>query len=290
MQVTFAENQALIADLSMEPSVVFHCGQNFRFYPFQNGYRGVALGRELFIEKRGTDLALYPVTPEEFHALWRHYFDLDLDYAALEAAFLKDPVLAKALPSCRGMRLFNQDPFETIISFIISANNNEKRIRGIVDRICTLAGHPIKSVFGDTLYAFPTPEALASLGEARLRELGAGYRAAYIANAAKKIADGFDLAAVAQLKDTEARKRLMELDGVGPKVADCILLFAYNRKAAFPKDVWIRRVLAELYGLEAKTDAVLEAFVQKQFGAYGGIAQQYLFHYARQSKLADGRM
>ena len=178
------------------------------------------------------------------------------------------------------MRLLNQEPFETLITFIVSANNNVGRIRKIVQAIAREAGKPIR-FRGETLYTFPSPEELADVSPERLRELGAGYRAEYIAKTAGMAAAGEDLEAIARLPYGEAKAALQKFPGVGPKVADCILLFSMHKKNAFPADVWIRRVLREMYGVELKSDQALSAFVQNTFGEYGGIAQQMLFHYAR---------
>ena len=175
------------------------------------------------------------------------------------------------------------EKFETIIAFIISANNNEKRIRKIVENICEKCGDALK--YNDRVFhAFPTPQQLAEMGEEALREIGAGYRAEYIADTAKLIAEGFDIQAIYEMDYHTAKQELCKLKGIGPKVADCILLFAYKKKNAFPLDVWMKRVLEELYGVNVKNYRQAEEFAERTFGGYAGIAQQYLFHYMRSGK------
>ena len=286
MKVEFKQDRAIITGEKITPSVVFNCGQAFRFHPAGPAMRGVAHGRVLHAEETARGLELYPVTPADFSSIWRRYFDLDLPYSQVEACFSGDPVMQAALPCCAGLRLLVQEPFETLISFIISANNNIPRIKGLIERICMEQGEAL----GDGLFAFPTPGQLARISAQRFRELGAGYRADYLADTARAVADGaFDLDAPYALPYEEAKKLLTALKGVGPKVADCILLFAYGKREAFPRDVWIKRVLKELYGFVPKNDDELLRFARERFGPYGGIAQQYLFHYARQSKLENIR-
>lgn len=280
---TFHKGRALLTGERISPALVFNCGQAFRFDPFADGYLGVACGRVLFTRETNAGLELSPVTPGEYATVWAHYFDAALDYPVLEAEFARDPLLASALPCCRGMRLLNQPLFETLISFIISANNNVSRIKGIINKLCLLAGRPL-SFCGLTLYDFPSPAALASLSEEQLTACGCGYRAKYIQKTARMVADGFPLESLVQMDYAAAREVLMKFPGVGSKVADCVLLFACGKKDAFPEDVWIHRVLCTQYGFCAKNHAQLREFVLRRFGAYGGIAQQYLFHCARTHK------
>lgn len=280
MREEFAENRVYIKGVELRPEVVFECGQAFRFLPKDEGYQGVARGRALFIGNTTEGFFLEPCSREEYEAIWKDYFDLNLSYEKILKELSRDPVVKKAAAYSRGMRLLNQEPFETLITFIVSANNNVGRIRKIVQAIAREVGKPIR-FRGETLYTFPSPEALADVSPERLRELGAGYRAEYIAKTAGMVAAGEGLEALAGLPYGEAKAALQKFPGVGAKVADCILLFSMHKKNAFPADVWIRRVLREMYGVELKSDRALSAFVQKTFGEYGGIAQQMLFHYAR---------
>lgn len=266
-------------------ALTFECAQAFRFQKTENGaYLGVAGKKPVFVRQNGEGMDLYPVEREAFQHFWYDYFDLGLNYQNILALFRQDPILNRAVEEFPGLRLLNQQPFETLITFIISSNNNEKRIRGIVERLCEAAGEPI--MCGERrFFAFPEPEALAALPLSRLQALGAGYRAEYIKRTAAEVARGFALDRLFNMEYREAKKELCLLMGVGPKVADCVLLFALKKKNAFPIDTWMRKVLTSLYGFSPKSDAEAMDFAQTRFGGYAGIAQQYLFHYARMHRI-----
>lgn len=250
-------------------------GQAFRWQPRGNGYFGVALGRGVFARQNGGELTLTGVGEHDAPAFIR-YFDLKRDYGALQAAYSADPFLREGVSYAGGLRVLRQPPFETLVTFIISANNNVMRITRIVDALCRRFGRPLGAGFD-----FPAPEALGSADEAALRACGTGYRAAYIIGAARRVADGFCLNDVAKMPYPEARKALTALPGVGLKVADCVALYGLGFTQAFPFDVWMRRVLCGVYGFAGRTDAAMRGFVDERFGLHAGIAQQYLFHYAR---------
>jgi N-glycosylase/DNA lyase len=278
IEITWKDGGAVLAGEQMEPSLIFNCGQAFRFEEQEAGvYRGIAYGRQIWCRKTKNGMELFPVTPEEMEKIWKGYFDLDFCYPPEDARFSSDAVLREAAQCCAGLRILRQEPFETIITFILSANNNIARIRGIVKKLCELAGEPI----APGCFAFPAPQALAGQSEEALRACGAGYRARYVLKTARKVAEGYDLERFYGMEYAAARAELCELNGVGPKVADCILLFAYQKREAFPADVWIRRMLGELYGFAPKNDKEILQFASEHFGEYGGLAQQYLFHYMR---------
>jgi N-glycosylase/DNA lyase len=185
------------------------------------------------------------------------------------------------------IHILQQEPFETLISFIISANNHIPRIRSIIERLCRLYGTPVTTPLGEA-YTFPSPEALA---EARLVDLrakcGLGYRDAYVRSAARAVAHQSDFACWHELPTPTLRKRLLQLDGVGEKVADCVLLFGFHRLQAFPVDTWIHRAMTELYftGREPRLREV-QAMAATCFGDYAGVAQQYLFAGFRSKKVS----
>ncbi len=255
----------------------FDCGQAFRWRPSDGGFVGVADNKPLFIRQEGEHILLG--CPEGELPFWQSYFALERDYAAIWELFERDEKLSLCREHAYGIRVLRQPPFETLITFIISANNHVPRIRSIVERLSARFGEPL----GDGIYAFPPPEALARAEESDVLAMGAGYRAPYIIKAAQIIANGFDLNALRNMPEPDARRALVALPGVGPKVAQCVMLFGLGFYQAFPVDVWMKRVLEWLYPGMPEKDAA--AACLGRFGACAGIAQQFLFHYARQVKL-----
>lgn len=281
MRVRFEGDAAIITDTAdFEPRHIFGCGQCFRFSPSGAEYTGVACGRVLHVQKTGDAVRLWPCGEEDYRAVWHDYFDMDTDYAALLDGLPDDEYLRSSVRFGRGLRVLRQPPFETLVSFILSANNNVGRIRGLIDRLCRAFGAPLSGGFND----FPDVNALAAASPADIAALGAGYRAPYIVEASRAVAGGFGLDRLSSLPYETAKKELQKLPGVGPKVADCVLLFSLGHRCAFVRDVWIKRVLSKVYAAPVKA-ADNERFVRERFGEYGGIVQQYLFHYARSKKV-----
>lgn len=257
----------IIAPVSLfSPEESFLCGQSFRFLPEKDGFLGTVGHRRVHISVsdgllhiRGAAIADAP--------FWEQYLALDEDYAAFQNRLARNPILRQAVAFAPGIRVLRQPFFETLITFIISQNNNIPRIRGIVERLCALAGEECGG-----FYSFPTPERLAALKEEDLAPLRAGWRSAYLLDAARLVALGrVDERELMSLPTDLARERLMEIKGVGPKVADCVLLFACHRLEVCPMDVWMKRAMA--------------LYFPRGFPAYlrpiAGVAQQYLFHWAR---------
>jgi len=272
--VNFSENNAYISGISdFDLPHTLDCGQAFRWEQKENGnWHGVAFNRYLEISKQedGT-IILHNTTPEEFDLVWRDYFDLERDYNAIINAISGNEILSTAAKFGSGIRVLNQEPWETLCSFIISQNNNIKRIKGIISRLCENFGEE-KSGY----YTFPSAEKIASLSLEDLSVLRSGFRAKYILDAATKVASGeIDLSNLKNLTVDVARGELMKIKGVGPKVADCALLFSHKHIEAFPKDVWIKRAMEQLFGGELPKEAV----------PFAGIVQQYIFFYARETKL-----
>ena len=209
---------------------------------------------------------LSPITEDPF---WSNYFDLDFDYNSLKESFSKiSPFMEKACSYAPGIRILNQDPWEALCSFVVSQNNNIKRIMGLVEKLCVTYGQG----------GFPTSATLASLTESDLRALGLGFRASYVINTARAVEEGsIDLESLKNIGIEEARKELMAVKGIGPKVADCALLFGCHRLDCFPMDVWMKRAMATFFPGEDKSI----------FGPCAGVAQQYIFHYARTSGYFD---
>lgn len=250
-------------------ALTLDCGQCFRWSETENGaWHGVAFGRSVDVTAENDTIVITGDVCADDEKLWRGYFDLDTDYASICEMLKKDTSLNKAITAYPGIRILKQEPWETLCSFIISQNNNIPRIKGIIERLCAQFGEKLPN--GD--FSFPCAELIAEKSVEDLSGLRAGFRAKYIIDAAKKVADGtVDLKAIETMPIEEARLELQKISGVGPKVAECTLLYGFGRKEAFPVDVWVRRIMGELYpeGLPSFTAGV------------EGIAQQYLFHWRR---------
>lgn len=247
---------------------ILECGQCFRWQrDGPSTYRGVALGLGRLVTQEENRLIFHGVAQEEFQRVWLRYFDLERDYGQVKERLRRDPIMARAVAFTPGMRVLRQEPWEALCSFIISANNNIVRIRGIVERLC---GH-----FGEEIpggWTFPSPQRLAGLAEDDLSPLRCGYRARYLLDAARRVAEGslqLDTLYTAPLE--EARTALRQITGVGAKVAECVLLYGLGRAECVPVDVWIGRALKTLY-----PDGIPE-----EIQPVAGLGQQYLFHYVR---------
>ncbi len=262
---------------------IFDCGQCFRWELEEDGsYIGIAGAKAIRISKQDDCITLTNTTKEDFEEFWREYLDLDFDYGKLKTELSRDKILKTAIKSGEGIRILNQDLWECIISFIISANNNIPRIKGIIRAFCEKFGD--KVLLGENvLYTFPKPQSLSKITIDDLQFLRAGYRDKYIIDAIEKVSTGaVDLKLIKKAPYDEAKYELLKIKGVGNKVADCILLFGAGKKEAFPVDVWIKRVINTLYKDEL-ADGDISAFAKEKFGAYGGYAQQYLFYHMREN-------
>ena len=250
----------------------FDCGQCFRWNFVSEGkYIGVVNGKVVIATQTETGFSLEGENISEDVDFWKNYFDLDTDYDSIIKNFDKESYIYKAAEAGKGIHILRQDPWEVLVSFIISANNNITRIKKIIEKLCQLKGTPIEYM-GQTYYTFPTPKELASITPEEIAELHAGYRDRYLSTLFDKANNGFSASELTGLDNDTLRKELLSILGVGNKVCDCIMLFGYSRYSAFPKDVWIKRVIKEHLG---------DDFSEKDLGEYAGVIQQYLFHYAR---------
>lgn len=285
MIVTLAGDDTIVLDNVQHFYLehIFESGQCFRWNSSsEGGYIGVAMGHVLEIRQQGPNVVLHPCTMEEFERVWRRYFDLDTDYGAIKHSLAGDPTLDKAMEFGYGMRLLHQDPWECLISFIISANNRIPRIKGIIEQLSMRYGNQLEYK-GRIYYDFPSPNELAGHTPDEICECRCGYRAPYIVETARIIASGeIDLEAIESMEYHEAHRALMKLPGVGPKVADCVLLFGMGKGEAFPVDVWIKRVVEQLYLPNASLKDI-KKWAYQRFGRLAGIAQQYLFYYIREN-------
>ena len=270
---------AEIAAPDLDLALTLGCGQVFHWRRHGAGWLGAIGDEPCYAEQRGEIL----LVPARLKKIAAHYFALDHDLAAMRATFPDDPAMATALASCRGLRLVRQPWWECVATFITSAQKAVVHIAQISHTLRQRYGREA-GWNGERLFTYPTPAALAALTEADLRNCALGYRAKNLLAAARMVAGGeVDLAAVARLGDDDARDELRRLPGVGPKVADCALLFGFGRLAAFPIDVWIERILRQIYfvGKRRVTTKRLREFSARYFGPFGGYAQQTLFHHAR---------
>lgn len=271
MKYTIEKNKIIYNNIQdFDLAETFLCGQAFRFDPYKNGFRGYIGGQlcYLYFDVGNLCVEVYnvPLT-DEFVKKVYHYLALDVDYAALKKRFSTDATMKKAIGYAAGIRVLNQDFFETLITFIISQNNNIPRIKKLADALCEGYGTKI----GDS-YAFPTPEQLKDVTEQDYAQMKFGFRARYLYDAVQKVlSKEVEGQKAKTLPYIEARQHLMQIKGVGPKVADCVLLFGCEKYESFPVDVWINRAMEVMFpeGLPSACKG------------FEGIAQQYIFHYAR---------
>ncbi len=244
------------------------CGQAFRWsMESDDSWTGVAFGKPLKIFQTESSL-IFHCDEVQYKELWQNYFDMAVDYSKIrERLSAMNPVLKEAAEYAPGIHILRQDPWEALCSFIISQNNNIPRIKGIIKRLCDLYG--TETIYGCT---FPSAELLSRCTVEDLAPIRSGFRAKYIISAAQTVAgDKSFLNSIYSLPIDEARKKLMTIKGVGPKVADCALLYGFHRTECFPLDVWMKRAMAVLLPENKPED----------FGSDAGIAQQYIFHYSR---------
>lgn len=269
-------------------SQTLECGQCFRFYKQgDNDYVVVAKKRLLHIKQVNQDLIFIDTDRRTVEEIWIPYFDLARDYRIIKEFLLrKDETLRPAIEEKCGVRILNQEFHETLISFIISQNKQIPHIKQIVKAISNQYGEYLGEVNGEAYYSFPDAEVLGNISEEEYRSMKTGFRAPYLREASIKLANG-DICAemFAGQDETYAQQKLIEVKGVGEKVANCVMLFSLGYREAFPVDVWIKRIMETLYFKEETPKKVIQNFARKQYGEYGGYAQQYLFCFGRDLKL-----
>ena len=267
---------------------IFECGQCFRWNKEENGsYTGVFKNNVLNVKEENGKIKFQGICEGNIEEIVKDYFDFDTDYTKIKATLSKvDKYLEESIKFGSGIRIVNQDLWEVLISFIISANNNIPRIKGIVERISKQYGKEIKYQ-EKVYYTFPTPEELSKASVEDLRKLGLGFRDKRVYETTQKIKNGeIDLKQIENMGDTnKIRETLENLPGVGPKVADCILLFGLKRFEVFPIDVWVRRIMNDLYIKNEDETKVnkkeIEKLAKTKYAGLAGIAQQYLFYWRR---------
>lgn len=270
---------------SFEPVHVFECGQCFRWNKEADGsYTGVIGNNVINVKKEKSNIVFFGVCEENIKTICTEYFDLNTDYEKIKDNLSSiDDYLKNSIQYGQGIRILKQDLWETLISFIISANNNIPRIKTIIERISENYGNKIK--FGEkTYYTFPRPEMLANTTVQDFRKLGLGFRDVRVYETVQKtLKKEINLSRLEKEDNIELLKeQLLKIPGVGPKVADCIMLFSLKKYNVFPVDVWVKRVIAELYyENKEQTPKEIQKFAKKQYGDLAGLAQQYLFYWRR---------
>lgn len=269
MKIKSKNNDIILSDIScFNVGLSVDCGQAFRWAKKEDGsFHGVIFKRGVDIIQKENEIIFKNTDEKTFNEVFVPYFDLNRDYEKICSGF-DDKYLKEACKEYRGIRILRQEPWETLCSFIISQNNNIPRIKGIIERLCASFGDDL----GNGDFSFPSAQAVSKLSQEDLAPLRAGFRNQYILDAAAKCFSGeVSLEKIKTMPIEEARQELMKIKGVGPKVAECTLLYGFGRVEAFPIDVWVKRILSELYedGLPKCTKGV------------EGIAQQYLFHWRR---------
>jgi len=288
MNISEDKNKIIIHGIKdFHPDHTFDNGQCFRWNKESDGsYTGVAFGKVINVNYFNGDIIIINNTSlKDFEEYWKEYLDLERDYGVIKKTLAQnDPEMMKAISFGHGMRILDQEKWETLISFIISQNNNIPRIKKCIESLCTYHGSPIGEYKGRIYYGFPKMEDLAQMDVGDLALCRLGYRAKYIIKAAKQVAldGGETLNSLDTATEKEAYKYLLSLSGVGPKVANCIMLFSMRKYRSFPLDVWIKRVMNQIYNIEEGNVKKMQDYASEHFGEYGGIAQQYLFYYARE--------
>jgi N-glycosylase/DNA lyase len=285
--IDFEENRVTVNEIrDFDPVHTFECGQCFRWSREPDGsYTGVVRGKAANVACTPGRLVLHSVSPEDFRRIWFDYFDLGRDYGEIKKAVAVDGIMRKAVEFGGGIRLLRQEPWEALVSFILSSNNRIPRIRKIIEELSGLYGEEL-ACNGRTFHAFPGAARLAACSDEQIGACRAGYRCGYVKRSAVDVAEGrFDLKRFEELDTAAAREYLLQLHGVGNKVADCMLLYSGIKQDVFPADVWVRRVMEELYFGRPAGFPEIQRFAAETFGPYAGFAQQYLFYYAREQKI-----
>lgn len=300
-EVIELDNSILIKEVkNFNIKQILECGQCFRWQRITDtNYIVVSNRRVIEITQEGNDVIIHNTNMKDFKEIWENYFDLKTEYAPLKEVLSNDELLKQAIEFGYGIRLLNQDPFEMVISFIISARNSIPSIMKTIKKISEKFGDKIEYK-DEVYYAFPTPEQLKAATLEDIQETGASFRSKYIidtihninlaleAKDQGKLTDElkiYDLEYIMSLPTDECHVALQVFKGVGAKVADCIMLFSMGKKSAFPVDVWIKRAMIHFYVAPDVSLNKIRVFGREKFGELSGLAQQYLFYYARENNI-----
>lgn len=287
------ENKIVVEQVcDFDPDHIFDCGQCFRWERENDGsYTGIAFGRPVSVgyDKEKEQLTIYNADMESFETIWSNYLDLNRDYSAIKRKLAADDeIMSRAIEYGYGIRILNQEKWETLVSFIISQNNNIPRIKKCIEALARTLGHKVGEYRDREFYTLPDPERLASAGLDDLAPCRLGYRAEYLIKTARQVTDegieSLERLGSDAVSSDETFEALKGYCGVGPKVANCIALFSMEKIDRFPIDVWVRKVMNRLYGIDENDMKSMAEFASLKFGEYGGIAQQYLFYYITHNK------
>ncbi|CEO14448.1 DNA-3-methyladenine glycosylase family protein [Paraclostridium sordellii] len=286
MKIYEKDNKVILEGVSdFDPKHIFECGQCFRWKDQGDGsYTGVAKGRVINVSREGDTIYLKNINLEDFNNIWKDYFDLDTDYSKIKNELRNmDEYLEKATEFGWGIRLLRQDPWEMIISFIISSNNRIPMIQKAIKNLSREYGTYIGSYEGEDYYDFPTPQQLSKASIEEIRACSTGFRDKYIKSTTEEvIKNNDDVYSYRNLSTEDCIKELLKFNGIGPKVGDCIALFGMQKYDTFPVDVWVKRVMQEFYVEDDMSLPKIRKYAIDKFGDLSGFAQQYLFYYARE--------
>ncbi|MBC5625720.1 DNA-3-methyladenine glycosylase 2 family protein [Clostridium sp. NSJ-49] len=275
---------------------ILECGQCFRWEKISDtNYIVVAYRRVIEIVQNGDDVTIYNTNLNDFEEIWKDYLDLNTNYSELKEELAKDEILRKSVEFGYGIRILNQEPFEMLISFIVSARNSIPAIMKTIKKISERWGDKIEYK-GNTYYAFPTPEQIKDATLEEIKDTGASFRSKYILDTIGKVNEAlenpdneelkiYNLDYIKSLNTDECHVALQQFMGVGAKVADCIMLFSMAKKSAFPVDVWVKRAMIHFYLAPDVSLNKIRVFGRDKFGELSGLAQQYLFYYARENNI-----
>lgn len=286
LDIIYEDNRVIIKNIKdFDPQHIFECGQCFRWNREEDGsYTGIAHKKILNVKKVGNDVIFNNTSEMDFKEIWMNYFDLNTDYSLIKEKISQDDdIMKKAVTFGNGIRILKQEPWETVASFIISANNNIPRIKKTIELLSESYGEYLGEFNGEKKYAFPEVEVIKDLSIEELKACNTGYRAPYIIKTAQMIGDvPIELKELQKLDIDDCEKALLQYHGVGPKVAHCILFFCIGKMEAFPVDVWVKRVMEYFYFHKEMPAKTIQTFASQKYGKYAGYAQQYLFYYARE--------
>lgn len=311
-EVVFKDNEVVIKEVkNFNIKQILECGQCFRWEKISDtNYIIVAYGRVIEVVQKVDEVILLNTNEEDFKNIWIKYFDLETDYSTIKVELAKDEILRKSVEYGYGIRILNQDPFEILISFIVSARNSIPSIMKTIKKMSEQWGNEIEYK-GKKYYTFPTPKAIKDATLEEIQGTGASFRSKYIISTIEKVNAAiefkedmeanpekyndieenrpeildYDLEYIKSLDDDACHIALQKFMGVGAKVSDCIMLFSMGKHSAFPVDVWIKRAMIHFYVAPDVTLPKMRIFARNKFGSLAGLAQQYLFYYARENKI-----